>query len=115
MKRLIKQAVSPMSRDKAVLYLDGKIYVGESHSDFINSLNLEENIFELPLAYGHIMKNHGRYKEGIYVEDEYLQNVDIDTVVNAIKKYFPGENIYSNCTFDDSTDYFKLLSPSQRG
>ena len=29
MKRLIKQAVSPMSRDKAVLYLDGKIYVGE--------------------------------------------------------------------------------------
>ena len=61
------------------------------------------------------MKNDGRYKEGIYVEDEYLQNVDIDTVVNAIKKYFPGENIYSNCTFDDSTDYFKLLSPSQRG
>ena len=42
--RLNKIAVSPTTREKAILYVDGEIYEGENHTQIINKLCDEKRV-----------------------------------------------------------------------
>ena len=118
--RLNKIAVSPTTREKAILYVDGEIYEGENHTQIINKLCDEKRekgefvdpnwVYDVPMAFIHVQKDDGRYKEGLYVEDDSLMNCTLDEVINVLKNKYPDTPIYSNTAYDEKTDYYTRLA-----
>lgn len=125
MSRLIKAAHDVYDRDAAILYIDGKIYEGQTHAKAIQQYLLETNgkklsgdlryrsiVYynlaneqNLPLAFAH------RVESEIFIEPESLENIDIDTVANALKSRYPNYNIYEdNEDLSPEYDDYKLLA-----
>ena len=117
---LNKDAVSFNTREEAILYLDGSLYEGENHTQIINKLCDEKRekgefvdpnwVYDVPMAFIHIQKDDGRYKEGLYVEDDSLMNCTLDEVINVLKNKYPDTPIYSNTAYDEKTDYYTRLA-----
>ena len=63
-------------------------------------------VYDVPMAFIHVQKDDGRYKEGLYVEDDSLMNCTLDEVINVLKNKYPDTPIYSNTAYDEKTDYY---------
>ena len=124
------------NRDEAALYINGKIYLGDTHSDCIEDYldENESNDFDpddindrlapgvtiddlqndnnLPLAFAHIdVENNA-----IFIETNTC-NVNISTVANAFKSKFPNYDIYEdndNLPADAEPNEYKKLANIHR-
>lgn len=79
------------------------------YSEFKRVKGIFNSLNDLPLAFAHIVNR----EKAIYVESKSLQNVDINTVANAIKALYPEFNIYDDDSAeinDLSSDYKKIAS-----
>ena len=118
--KLNKTAVSQTTRDKAILYMDGELYEGENHTPIIDKVYDEkrkngefvnyDNVYNAALAFIHMQKDDGRYKEGLYIEDDSLMNCTLEEVISALKNKYPDTPIYSNTAYDDKEDYYTRLA-----
>lgn len=119
MKRLIRKANHDIGRrDKALLYINGKVYAAFTHGDAIKKYVKEnmpdgkyrknenddwfyiiENnpeLDELPMGFGHLVVDNKDRDEapGIYVETETCEKCSPDEVIKAFKAAYPECDIY---------------------
>jgi len=134
-KKKIKRLIAThdvLTRDYAVLYIDGKLIISRgTHSEMINEylnekqeIELEDNYYR-PNGFNRRLNQNEEeidndtktiqnnvsslafihlVGEDFYIETKSLFNVDLNTVVNKIKSEFPESNIYD----DDDDEYKKL-------
>lgn len=98
------------TRDEAAIYIDGEIWHAKTHSIAINNflkskqqdptsqkyyrVPFEEiEKLNLPLAFIHIVEENN--EEYAFVEINTLFNVDINTVVNALKLDMPNALVFT--------------------
>lgn len=130
-KNLIKAWHDVENRDFAICYLDGEIVEGNTHSEAIDiylqekynqvlkttdivmrpPLHVSEDLLneddkELmeqirdnikQIGFAHVVED----ENAIYVEDDSLLNVDINTVAQAIKAKYPNYDVYDDKAFDE--------------
>lgn len=102
---LIKKSLhDDYNRNQALLYLDGEILLGDTHQEITieymekhNIMNEEEALLNIPIAYGHLVTDDNlEGGKGIYIDTDFIINVDINTLVQALKSKFPDYNIYDD-------------------
>ena len=76
------------------------------NGEFVNY----DNVYNAALAFIHMQKDDGRYKEGLYIEDDSLMNCTLEEVISALKNKYPDTPIYSNTAYDDKEDYYTRLA-----
>ena len=97
-KRLIKQSFNrpvyvesdsiQVQRDSAILYIDGTIIEGKSHTYCMDVYSETHNLNKAnEFAFAHRLGNK------IFIENDTLENVSMDKVISAIKEKFPNYEI----------------------
>jgi hypothetical protein len=81
-----------------------------AYSEYSRRKGYYQDFGDIPLAFAHIV-NDGL---AIYIEEDSLQNVELNTVVNKIKGEFPNFDIYNDDSYPEEDgmpeDYDKLAN-----
>lgn len=124
------------NRKRAIVYADGEIIEGKTHSECIDKYLREHNLGQLnelfyrPVLYidNHevgsdeyiIQQNiksiglaHLINDTEIRIATDYLFNLNLNTFVSALKSQYPGAEIYDDNKIDDRNRYFKKLADFQ--
>lgn len=108
------------TRDSAITYINGYIYENSNHSQCIAQyLNEhEDENFDIDDCYKRkeFMDDMGNEQLGfahkkefdIFIEPFSLQNIDIQSVANEIKKVYPDCKIYEDAPY--SNNHYELLA-----
>ena len=127
-----------MNRNAAVLYIDGEILEGETHANIITKYLNERGLgglynkwhrpglFDDPndltengkkdvekvkeninsMAYAHRVDK----ENGIFIDTSKLYNIDLNTVVNALKNEYKNYDIYDDNNYNPDTLEFKKIA-----
>lgn len=114
-------------RDCAVVYLDGKFYEGDFHSEIVSDV-LEDNNADqvyrggikennLPFACLHKVTKlpmKGTDVKAIYIDTSTLENTSLEEVVNAVKSQYPGFEVFEENDNAQSFEYDKYEKIARR-
>lgn len=80
-------------------------YMSEELTEW-QRINTNSKFIDVPIAFAHYIKENE--KEEIYIEQNSLMNVTMETVVNAIKNKYPNAEIYNDDAEDSNGNYLKI-------
>ena len=120
-------------RDCAVVYLDGKFYEGEFHSEIVSDIlgdNSTDKVFReelykldknkknnLPFACLHKVTKlpmEGTNVKAIYIDVNTLENTSLEEVVSAVKLQYPGFEVFEENDDAQSFEYDKYKKIARR-